>query len=51
MIGLYIAGISTVSLIGVLLVPKSVEGRDLNDADTGDITAPEEDPKTIQATV
>ncbi|MGO1961492.1 MAG: MFS transporter [Yaniella sp.] len=51
MIGLYIAGISTVSLIGVLLVPKSVEGRDLNDADTGDITAPEEDPRTIQATV
>lgn len=51
MIGLYIAGISTVSLIGVLLVPKSIEGRDLNDADTGDITALEEDPKTIQATV
>lgn len=38
MIGLYIAGISTVSLIGVLLVPKSVEGRDLNDEDTGDVT-------------
>lgn len=51
MIGLYIAGISTVSLIGVLLVPKSVEGRDLNDADTGDVTAPDEDPETIQATV
>ncbi|MDN6358367.1 MFS transporter [Yaniella sp.] len=51
MIGLYIAGISTVSLIGVLLVPKSVEGRDLNDTDTGDITAPDEDPRTIQATV
>ena len=33
MIGLYIAGISTVSLIGVLLVPKAVEGRDLNDDD------------------
>lgn len=51
MIGLYIAGISTVSLIGVLLVPKSVEGRDLNDTDTGDITAPDEDPRTIRATV
>ncbi|MDN6534397.1 MAG: MHS family MFS transporter [Yaniella sp.] len=51
MIGLYIAGISTVSLIGVLLVPKSVEGRDLNATDTGDITAPDEDPRTIQATV
>jgi len=38
MIGLYIAGISTVSLIGVLLVPKSVECRDLNDEDTGDVT-------------
>src|SRR5690625_2697706 len=51
MIGLYIAGISTVSLIVVLLVPKSVEGCDLNDADTGDITALEEDPKTIQVTL
>lgn len=51
MIGLYIAGISTVSLIGVLLVPKAVEGRDLNDDNTGDVTTPDEDPETIQATV
>jgi hypothetical protein len=31
MIGVYIAGLATVSLIAVVLVPKSVEGRDLAD--------------------
>lgn len=50
MIGLYIAGISTVSLIGVLLVPKTVEGRDLNDEDTGDVTT-ELDGQPAQAAV
>lgn len=35
-IGVYIAAISLVSLIGVALVPKTVEGRDLNDEDMGD---------------
>ena len=38
MIGVYIALLSVVSLIGVLLVPKSVEGRELLDEDEGDIT-------------
>jgi len=38
MIGLYIALLSVVSLIGVLLVPKSIEGRELLDEDEGDIT-------------
>src|SRR5699024_12253092 len=35
MIGLYIALLSVVSLIGVLLVPTSVNGRELRDADEG----------------
>lgn len=48
MIGLYIAGLSAVSLIGVLLVPKAVEGRDLNDEDIGDVTV-EMGDETLQA--
>lgn len=51
MIGVYIAGLSTISLIGVLLVPKAVEGRDLNDEDIGDVTVEIDDDDAIQATV
>ena len=42
MIGVYIAGLATISLIAVVMVPKSVEGRDLaDDADalTSDVPA------------
>lgn len=51
MIGVYIAGLSTISLIGVLLVPKAVEGRDLNDEDIGDVTVEIDEDDAIQATV
>lgn len=51
MIGVYIAGLSAISLTGVLLVPKAVEGRDLNDEDIGDVTVEIDDDDAIQATV
>lgn len=50
-IGVYIAGLSAISLIGVLLVPKAVEGRDLNDEDIGDVTVEIDDDDALQATV
>jgi MFS family permease len=39
MIGVYIAALATVSLIAVIMVPRSVEGRDLSDVvETPDAT-------------
>ena len=49
MIGVYIAGLATVSLIAVIMVPKSVEGRDLSD--DADALTPDENAEVTPAKV
>jgi len=52
MIGLYISLIALISLIAVRMVPKTIEGRNLNDDDHGDITVKtiKDSPETDLAT-